>query len=286
MKTIIAVALTIIMLVMVYSELRQEGYFRQRNSYNFPDVEVTVPVTPMTELDFLKKSEVYEIRRKAVREQPRLSAAGYEPTEEVFGQIVDGAAWWGIEGIFYYGPGKNSIAGPSEESRFLCNPYLPVGICEPNAYPLIETMYSLAPFPPVLKSIVWRPDRRVLVSYDVSAFLKGLRRYQIVNAHENKVTLVAYNARDFNLNWLALDEKDSRNVRQLAGAGRPALIRQFIHLGGSCGYPGGGNNMSPFQPELEITVSHVPATAVIHLWRDEPASATAPADLTEIIELQ
>jgi hypothetical protein len=76
------------------------------------------------ELDFKSKDEVLALRREAITLYPDLMDGNYKPSTKVFGQIVDGLPWWGILGQFYYGKGEQSIAGASEESRFILNPYL------------------------------------------------------------------------------------------------------------------------------------------------------------------
>ena len=48
-------------------------------------------------------------------------------------------------------------------------------------------------------------------------------------------------------------------------------ILHFIHRGGSCGYPGGCNNGSPYQPELDnFRVEALPAHLDVLLWRNRP----------------
>lgn len=286
MKTLLAIALTIIMLVMLYSELRQEGYFRHANSYRQPDAAFSVPVNPMLELDFLSRKEVLKIREQAVTAVPQLLGGPYEPSLEVFGQIEDGKAWWGIEGIYYYGPGQQSIAGMSEESRFLANPFLPVGLCEPHCYVVKETSAPNQPFPPRLVDLTWHPDRRVTATYDVQPFLQALRRLRAPGAETPRLVLVAYNARDFGYSWLAIDTSASSRVRWHGTPDKPAQIRQFLHCGHSCGYPGGGNNMSPYQPELEFSFAEPPARAVIRLWRGQPTAVTDLPDLEVTIDMR
>jgi len=76
------------------------------------------------------------------------------------------------------------------------------------------------------------------------------------------------------------------NVTWKAGAGnKPVPILHFIHCGSSCGYPGGGNNTSPVQPELAIQVPKLPARAVIRLWHAEPATVKIPPDMMVYLDL-
>lgn len=64
-------------------------------------------------------------------------------------------------------------------------------------------------------------------------------------------------------------------------------IRSFVHRGGSCGYPGGCNNGSPYQAELDhILVEELPARMVLKLWRLLPEGVGTPAELEFVIRLE
>ena len=95
---------------------------RQRFLLKEYSERLDIKLNPMIELDFKTKDDIYRIRREYVFQYPQLVQADYRPEESVFGQIVDNKPWWGIAGHFYYGSGKNSIEGPSEESRFIVTP--------------------------------------------------------------------------------------------------------------------------------------------------------------------
>jgi hypothetical protein len=96
------------------------------------------------------------------------------------------------------------------------------------------------------------------------------------------LTLVAYNARDLGYNFLYAVPEKSENVSLPA---HPARILQFIHTGGSCGYPGDCNNMSPYQAGLEFHIDSLPALAYIKLWKSRPVDAAAAADMVFVIEM-
>jgi hypothetical protein len=99
--------------------------------------------------------------------------------------------------------------------------------------------------------------------------------------------LSAYNARDFGFPYLYLDVVRSERVLPARPSREASLIRQMIHCGNSCGYPGSCcNNMSPDQPELRIEVSRLPAQAHFRLWRAKPASVADDADFTFVIEMR
>lgn len=82
-----------------------------------------IAINDMTELDWMKKSEILDLREKYVNEHLNLVDGMYKPSEKVFGQMAEGKPWWGTLGISYYGSGKKSIEGPSKESRSIVNPF-------------------------------------------------------------------------------------------------------------------------------------------------------------------
>ena len=96
--------------------------------------------------------------------------------------------------------------------------------------------------------------------------------------------IVAYNARDFGFSYFYIDRARSENISSKS-AKEPASINQYIHCGGSCGYPGGCNNMSPDQSELKIKVSALPAEAHIKLWKNKPAGKDQAPDMTFVITM-
>jgi hypothetical protein len=99
--------------------------------------------------------------------------------------------------------------------------------------------------------------------------------------------LVGYNARDFGYHWLWVDPELSSNIQCVMEPKSATEIRQFIHCGGSCGYPGGCNNMSPGIAELDrMRYTALPAMAYIQLWKNKPSNVQDPPDLTFILRLE
>ncbi len=267
---------------------------------------IAIPIHSMIELDFKTRGEVYAIRKEAVAENSELWQAlqvgglpellrgaavrflkPYEPRNDIFGQIIDNKPWWGIAGLVYYGPGPNSIEGASEESRFISNPYLLVGLDYPNAF-IVPTGRTYKEVYPVPYGLFWSPDlKSAKVRYDISAFWREELGYHYESEAGFKRTLDlrAYNAHDLGFNYLYLIPEQSRNVTSGNPGDKAIYLRQFIHCGGSCGYSGGCNNMSPTMPEVNITPVALPATAVIALWRKEPGSTHQTPDMTFTIEM-
>ena len=248
--------------------------------------EYNIPLNPMGELDFRTKKEVYDLRKSSILQHAGLIKQGYEPSEAVFGAIEDKKPWWGIHGIYGLGPGEKSIEGPSEESRFLLNPYLLVGLCETSAYKTGVTPHDYPPVYPNPVSIEWNAERSLeIINYDVHNHFTFLNSIRAHDPPQYKLDLIAYNARDLRFNYLYVDAGKSDGVVWANKEQQAVAIRQYIHCGASCGYAGGCNNMSPFQSELVIELKTMPAKAYIRLWRDTPRNVDGPSDMDVIINM-
>ena len=248
---------------------------------------ITIKLNPLMELSYKSKSEIYDIRKIYVKQYPELVKKDYAPSDAVFGQVQDNKPWWGILGLSYFGPGKYSIAGPAEESRFLANPFLFVGLDWIYAITVNDKNLYPKPLYPEPISLIWKKDGSYArVTYDIINYWSRLKQYYNSPGEERKFTLVAYNARDFGFNYLYVVPEKSQNIITSSSEVAPALIRQYIHCGGSCGFTGGCNNMSPNQQELVITISSIPAVAYIKLWRDNPENCDKKADMIFVIKMK
>jgi len=265
---------------------------------------LSIPIQPPAELDRLSRAEVLELRRREVERHGVLMRAPYKPVMAVFGGIVDRRPWWGIVGQFYIGPGPNSIEGPSEETRLVLNPFLLVapeffgltlwvrgaGMWRAQSLSRDQLHDPDFPFYVPARELTWRPhERRAEVRYPVSKHLARLNRYTTSELRLEHATfdLFAYNARDLGLSHLLLSPLLSRNLlKRPPPPAQPVPIRHFIHLGSSCGYPGGCNNMSPQTPELNgYVISALPARAHLLLW-SQPPSKDQPPDLSFVIHFE
>jgi hypothetical protein len=234
------------------------------------DVVIQSPI----ELDFLSKSEIYQLRREAVEQYPQLYISDYAPSKSVFGQIVDGLPWWGLEGQFFYGNGEKSISGPSEESRFLLNPYLLVAADFYDDWRGRITADQVSSFPLTClpRRLRWYPpESRAEVTYDAACVRRG--------GHFT-FGLIAYNGRDWHLDHLYVSYPDSLNITKSDMPTKVYPNPQYIHQGNSCGYPGGCNNMSPYTPEIShLVITALPAKTTVWLWEHKPTSTQATPDM-------
>lgn len=270
---------------------------------------VTVEIVPSIELDFMSKAEVFELRENAVQQYPMLIDGDYSPSDAVFGQIESDIPWWGTEGQFHFmytrENGKNSIAGTSEEARFILNPFLLVATSiyyieardqngdewwHPGLYAeqigQVDAASVLSCEP---RQVEWQPQiARAEVLYDVQGCLNQMSApfddsYTFSVAY---FSLIAYNARDLNLNYLYVDYEQSEQIALVEEDVAPQIVAipHYIHRGGSCGYPGGCNNMSPSSVHLDrFELSSLPATATIYLWKNQPTSTEIIPDFTYVI---
>jgi hypothetical protein len=267
---------------------------------------LSIPITPPIELDGLSDDQISDLRIEAALQFPWLLYTNYEPSHTVFSQIENGKPWWGIAGQYYYGAGEQSISGLSEESRYILNPYLLVGVDfsglsiwsgRPADSFWNQTLITNAalestsfPFYPDPQNLQWWPGRnRVEVTYNLSEFLPRLNLWtaRVYTYRDATFDLIAYNARDLNLNYIYVDYDTSIYVTRNPMPPEPVAIPQYLHRGDSCGYSGGCNVMSPDTLEImNIEIQRLPAKLVVYLWHEQPASQTEKPDLTYVINFK
>ena len=239
-----------------------------------------------TELDFKSRAEVFEIRKHYVLKYPELLEGKYSPSRVVFGQITDGKPWWGLDGQYCLGQGQKSIHGPSEETRFLANPFILLAVDEAAVWVPPGKCFPVYPRP---VSLVWDAQHKTAtVTYDMTRYWGEWRRV-MTRTFGPKYQFVNYNARDFGYNYLAVVKANSPNAVPYGGAKmfeQPIYMQAFIHTGGSCGYPGGCNNQSPFEADLQFWIKHAPAQMQVKLWKNRPKSIRDPEDFLFIIKFQ
>lgn len=104
-----------------------------------------------------------------------------------------------------------------------------------------------------------------------------------------QVEIETPNARDVGLNYWKVDERKSKHI-QLQEPRRydhPIQSAQFYHVGYSCGYPGGCNNLSPFEPELNgIVIESFPALLHFDLWNSFDEKSPTQPDFSFVIDFK
>ena len=261
--------------------------------------EISVPLLGVQNYNFKPKAEIIEQRRKQLELSPQLVPGQYKPDEAIFGAVEDKKPWWGLQGSAIYGAGQKSIDGLAEESRFIANPLLLVGADAASANNFKKEQITDADlndpdFPYAWKplSLTWWANKSCArVVYDVGKFNDDLYRFRaklVKPVIYPAFSLVAYNARDFGFNYIWLAPEKSINVENYAKPAVEAVrINQMLHCGGTCGYPGGCNNMSPRNEAIDrIKYSKLPARAYVKLWRAKPSKVTDDADMVFLIDLK
>jgi hypothetical protein len=264
---------------------------------------VDLAIHAPADLNFKPIAQILALRQNAVMEHPNLLGGHYEPDAAVFGMLASQKPWWGLYGQYLFGPGVHSIEGPAKETIYFLNPYLLVS-AEAHAAGIWDTrrlalaQYTLADFPFFWcpEGLRWYPRQaQAQVTYDISSYDRKLAAYRpyLRNNTDSLGTLVrafsliAYNARDLGYQFLYVVPEQSHNIMTRFASPVAVEIRQFLHCGGSCGYPGGCNNMSPYVSELDnLYLRGLPARAWILLWKKRPDHVRVPPDMTFIINFK
>lgn len=267
-----------------YNKKNINSESEQKQSSDFQHIAVNLP----TALSGKSKSEIYNIRKKYVKESV-FAKANYEPSEEVFGGIVGGKPWISANVCANPQTGLQSINGPSEESRFINNPTMLVAIEYPFIVHYTDSERCAS------KRVELIPTS---IKYSAKKKLIIVKYYHLPFSTNNNPSFYVFNginARDLGYKYAYIDmNKSSYPVDFIHSDNISAGIKEFqnfIHLGGSCGHDGGCNNGSPRQPFLEFksnATSYNNENRVIYikLWKSMPKSPDAPADIIEKIILK
>lgn len=260
--------------------------------------EITIALNAVENFNYLTRKQILEKRISQVAKVDRLLQKPYEPNHLIFDQIVDNKPWWGMHGAFVFGEGKRSIEGPSEESRFVLNPYLLVAASSWSAEIWDKERISAEDLRQPDFPFCWNPvelrfsprDKTIFETYDVSSFNRSLENWQDKITDKSPIDdfgLVAYNARDLGFNYIFVPVDQCENLKNVNNAPGPVSIKQYIHCGNTCKYDGDCNNMSPAQEQIDhLKFTKLPAKVKVLLWKDRPANAQAPPDMTVFIYLK
>ena len=240
------------------------------------DIAVNYPIS----LSYKTKKEVYEIRKKYVAKSI-FASDNYEPSDEVFGMIVDNKPWQSLN-ICKNNQREARVDGPSEEARFIVNPTMLVALEFPFTWgPGNEADFCQNQINQLLpKKITYSKSKNeISVYYSMLPFeADDVYFYQFngVNAADlgYRYAYVDLNKSTYKPTF-SQDENISNNI---------ALFQNFIHLGSSCGVEGGCNNGSPRQQMLEFHVYGKPEGMIyLKLWLNRPNSYKDRADIVEKI---
>ena len=258
------------------------SYKLRMGEYNLQELTIN----PLSDYNGKSKKDVLDIRKKYVQSS-LFSTPGYKPDENTFGQIQDGKAWWGVTQIVcssYNNPKFDRTSGFSAVSKHMNNPNILVGTVFPfNFYKEYDSIgYCTAQYSKTIpkkmeylkeKNLIiatYDMDRRILKSY---LNWNGRRRHYFLN-------LTGLNAKDLGYKYgYAIDLKNIEMTEQTNISNNIHQFRDFVHVGASCKVPGGCNNISPHQTELDYRITGFPAEMTIKLWKQKPINQYMKADV-------
>ncbi|MBY0546500.1 MAG: hypothetical protein K2W95_04370 [Candidatus Obscuribacterales bacterium] len=260
---------------------------------------LNIPINPVAEFNWKTREQVMDMRRDKINKFPQLISSPYKPYPPIWAAVEDKRPWWGTSGSCVWGAGPRSIEGPAEESRYILNPFLLVGvnpstlqIWDPSKLKKADLSNPNFPYFWYPESLTFLPGKSYATAiYNITKFQKDIAATgALKNQGEycNRFSLVAYNARDFGYNYIWLNQGRSINVTNDNHAPEPVFIRQMLHCGGTCRYDANGcNNMSPFTKEIDrLRFSSLPARAVVYLWREEPPTLKTKPDFMFVIDFK
>ncbi len=259
---------------------------------------VDIQTNPVANFNWKTREEVLNMRKKEIYKYPQLLLNTYTPYPPIWGAVEDNRPWWGTTGTCIWGEGQKSIEGPAEESRYILNPFMLVGvnpatlsIWNPSRIRKDELNDPKFPYFWYPESIRFEAAKSfATATFNISQYLADIRKTGALNQPNimpNQFSLVAYNARDFGYGYIWLNEARSINVSNDNRFTEPTTIRQMLHCGGTCGYEGGCNNMSPFMKEIDrCRINKLPARACVYLWRDEPQNVAKRPDFIFLLDFK
>ena len=252
--------------------------------YNFP-------INPPRNLNFKTYKEIFRIRKKMIAENPIFFQGKYDPlASSVFKQIEEGKPWWGLRGLMCYGPGKLAIEGESDESRFIDNPFLLISMEEGFALTLMKDKGNCPLSYPKPIKISFDSDKRIFhVTYSVSGHERTIAKTASNNRTNSPKMTYSFNGRnaiDFAVPYVYATKPKNLHFVDTNNISKSVYqFKDFIHVGGSCGYSGGCNNGSPRQKETEFQIDKYPASITFKLWKRKPTSPDEKADLSYEIKI-
>ena len=246
---------------------------------------IVMKTNPPLELDGLAKEQILQIRTQYVLQHAHLVKNQYQPAPAIYNHVASNKPWWGLEGQFCFGDGEKSIEGMSEESRFMANPFHLLYLDEGQAFAIGERCWPVFPRP---IKLIWSLEEPLAqAEYPMAEFFQDKESLSLPS-WDTTFTLDRTNAIDFGYNFIYIDPNLSKGVIGTAESlifDQACQMKGFFHLGSSCGFPGGCNNGSPYQPELFFKVVELPAKIYCRLWKKQPNAVTEPADFAFVINL-
>lgn len=260
---------------------------KDKNIFSSAHKYQRLEINELTELNFLSKADIYKLRKEYVNKS-LFAAKDYEPNDAVFGQIVDNKPWWGTiscQNVHDDGNFDANIQGKSLQSKQINNPNVLVGIVTPYIPRDRENnSYCHSDYAKLLPNFLYYDKKNNLIEVRYQVKHDFLDMYIIRDSARKKfpLQLSGLNARDFGYNYVyaesfknaSIENKNENDITN-----RVSIFNDFIHLGESCKYNDGCNNVSPMQFDKTFVLSALPATIDLKLWKKQPANKYQKADI-------
>lgn len=246
---------------------------------------IKLVVTKPIPLSYKSKKEIFDIRKSYVKNSP-FWYEGYEPSDEVFGNIEDGKPWLSQYSCRWKDTGVRTTEGPSSISLPIINPTALVLIYYAFIPYKCEDVPKNCKFDFYPINITYNKDKKIVrVIYRQFEHIDPSKRTYYI--------LTGINARDFGYKYAYVDLNKSTFIPKFVEKKNISTevveFQDLIHVGGSCRVEGGCNNHSPDDPNMRIYYSkrlHLNNTTLyIKLWKERPNSPEDEPDLVEILQI-
>ena len=239
-------------------------------------------VNPPQEYNYMTKKAIYDIRKKYVASSI-FYHPDYRPSEEVFGQIVDGKPWWGLDNFACH-KGDNSY-GVSAVSRFVNNPNLLIAPMMIYGFRRTEGRehFCNANYTKYLPTAVYYNPQNKMIFAKYNLHREVIDNPELFGGMNESyfLSLIGMNARDLGYEYISISYLQNISMlRENNAKFNVYQLHDFIHLGSSCNIADGCNNISPHQPELDFYFTDLPAVIEIKLWKTKPQDANQHEDFT------
>lgn len=270
-----------------YKDIKQQIQPSFNTSTENSEEYQTLRVNPTSSYNYYSKRDIYNLRKRYVQTS-LFAKENYEPNENVFGSIADNKPWLNLNPcskLNYNGDYHESIEGDSRLSTQINNPNALVGlnlVVSPWEYDINAEFCNteLGHFIPTSLNYN-KKENLIIATYKVPSNYTEYRAKLNNITYGYPIQLSGINALDFGYNYVYALETNGINMMYPESSNMTSdvqIFRNYIHLGGSCRYAGGCNNISPLQNNLMFYVTRLPADITLKLWKKEPLNKNIKAD--------
>lgn len=256
-------------------------------TYNLaPGPENILKINSPQDFNRMTKNQIYEIRKSFVKKSI-FNTSDYQPSSEIFGGIVDGKPWWGINQIVcspYRQKNFDRTKGLSAVSKYINNPNMLIAVMFPFNFPSESDRigYCTKEYSKTIPyELLYFKDKNLIVAkYKIDK--KILKSYLRWSGRDRKyfLSMTGLNAKDFGYNYaFAYNLKNIQMTETNNLSNEITTFTDYIHVGGSCKHPEGCNNLSPYQSNLDFELKRFPAEITIKLWKNKPLNQYVKADM-------